>query len=444
MKQFAKWGIALMMLGTSALTLTSCGDSTESSGTTPTPTPTNPTSQTITGSITANQTWTKNTRYILTGFVYVKSGATLTIEPGTIIRGDKATKGSLIIERGAKISAVGTAQEPIVFTSNQPKGQRLAGDWGGIILLGRAPVNKNPAVIEGENITEYGGTDAADNSGTLKYVRIEFAGIAFETDREINALTMGGVGTGTQIDYVQVSYSGDDAYEWFGGTVNAKHLIAYRTLDDDFDTDNGFSGKVQFGYILRDPAIADQAGDSNLFESDNDATGSAATPQTSAIFANVTGVVGPGTLNGRYRSALRLRRNTAVSVYNSLFVGPFRVNGLELEGAATIANFTGGKSDFKGLTFASSSKTITGGDSTAFYNAARGNQRLDNVSTLLLDASYNTLSGAPKLLPQGTSPLLTGAATLPTGFDAAAYRGAFSTTDWTAGWTNFDPNNADY
>ena len=191
----------------------------------------------------------------------------LTIEPGTIIKGDKLTKGTLIVKPGAKIMAEGSATKPIVFTSSSAKGSRNYGDWGGIILLGKAPVNKTPATIEGENVSTFGGTDAADNSGTLKYVRIEFAGIAFETDKEINGLTFGGVGSGTTIDYVQVSYSGDDAYEWFGGSVNAKHLISYRTLDDDFDTDWGFSGNVQYAMALRDPAVADQCScsDSNGF-----------------------------------------------------------------------------------------------------------------------------------------------------------------------------------
>ncbi len=178
--------------------------------------------ETITGSITANTTWRAGNKYVLTGFVYVESGATLTIEPGTIIKGDKPTKGSLIVKPGAKIIAVGTQDKPIVFTSNQAAGQRAAGDWGGLVLLGKAPVNKTPAYVEGENVSQFGGTDPADNSGQLKYVRIEFAGIAFETDKEINGLTFGGVGSGTQVDYVQVSYSGDDAYEWFGGTRQCK------------------------------------------------------------------------------------------------------------------------------------------------------------------------------------------------------------------------------
>jgi hypothetical protein len=152
----------------------------------------------------------------LDGWVYVKSGATLTIEPGTVIRGSKANKGALIIEKGARIIAEGTASDPIIFTSNQDAGSRSYGDWGGVIVLGNATVNKVDPVIEGGPTSTYGGSDDADNSGVLKYVRIEFPGIAFQPDKEINGLTMGGVGTGTEIDYVQVSFSGDDSYEWFG------------------------------------------------------------------------------------------------------------------------------------------------------------------------------------------------------------------------------------
>ena len=184
----------------------------------------------------------------------MKDGATLTIEPGTVIRGSKANKGALIIEKGAKIMAEGTLDNPIVFTSNQDAGSRSYGDWGGVILLGKATVNKVDPIIEGGPTSTYGGSDDADNSGIIKYVRIEFPGIAFQPDKEINGLTFGGVGSGTTIDYIQVSYSGDDSYEWFGGAVNVKHLIAFRGWDDDWDTDYGYHGMAQFCVDLRDPA----------------------------------------------------------------------------------------------------------------------------------------------------------------------------------------------
>jgi hypothetical protein len=208
----------------------------------------------VSGDITANTKWYAAAKYMLSGFVYVKSNATLTIEPGTIIKGVSGTKAALIIEKGSKIMAAGTAEKPIVFTSDKPKGQRGYGDWGGLVICGNAPTNKHDGGITGNGVAEggigstYGGTIAADNSGVLQYVRIEFPGIGLTAtaNSEINGLTLYAVGSGTTIDHIQVSYSGDDSYEWFGGTVNMKYLVALRGWDDDWDTDNGYSGKVQF------------------------------------------------------------------------------------------------------------------------------------------------------------------------------------------------------
>ena len=228
------------------------------------------------GHITTNTTWTSNNVYLLNGWVYVDAGVTLTIQAGTVIRGDKTNKAALIMDRGSKLIAQGTAAQPIVMTSNQAAGSRDRGDWGGLILCGYSTINQpgGTAVIEGGVGSIYGGGSTpnnADNSGILKYLRVEFAGYPFAPDNEINGITFGGVGNGTTVDYVQVSYSNDDSFEWFGGTVNCKHLIAFRGLDDEFDTDNGFGGKLQFLVALRDPNIADISG-SNGFESDNDAT----------------------------------------------------------------------------------------------------------------------------------------------------------------------------
>jgi len=178
----------------------------------------------------------------------------------------------------------------------------------------------------------------------LKYVRIEFAGIALQPNKEINGLTFGSVGKQTRVDYVQVSFSGDDSFEWFGGTVDCKHLIAYRGLDDDFDTDFGYRGRVQFGLIVRDPNLSDAIGDSNSFESDNDANGSGAMPQTAAIFSNITtvGPLGDGTAvwpgDEKFEKAFRVRRNSGISVFNSLVTGWQK--GLSVEGASTEDNFT--------------------------------------------------------------------------------------------------------
>ena len=155
------------------------------------------------------------------------NGVTLTIKPGTRIISDVVEKGALIIERGGKIDANGTAAQPIVFTSGKAAGSRTPGDWGGIVILGKAKTNRSSTpLIEGGIDRPYGGTDDADNSGTLRYVRIEYAGIAAFANSEINALTLGGVGSGTTIEYIQTSYANDDAYEFFGGKVNCKYLIA--------------------------------------------------------------------------------------------------------------------------------------------------------------------------------------------------------------------------
>ncbi|HRP53228.1 MAG TPA: hypothetical protein PLI97_06930, partial [Fluviicola sp.] len=240
---------------------------------------------TISTNITSNTTWTSNNVYLLSGQIYVKNNATLTIEPGTIIMGNKAVNGSgLFITKGSKIMAEGTSTSPIVFTSNQAPGARGAGDWGGLIILGKAANNQVNGVANIEGLaptsdTEFGGgttPDNNDNSGKLSYVRVEFPGYAYQTDKEINGITLGSVGDATEIHHVQVSFCNDDAFEWFGGTVNAKHLVSYRNLDDDFDTDYGFSGQIQFGLIVRDPDIADNpsVSTSEGFESDNDATGS--------------------------------------------------------------------------------------------------------------------------------------------------------------------------
>jgi len=302
---------------------------------------------TVSTDITSDVTWTGVV--LLQNKVYVKNNATLTIAPGTIIRGDGPSQGSLIITKGAKIMAEGTAVNPIIFTSNETVGNRAEGDWGGLVLLGKAVNNQPGGIANIEGIaptadTEFGGTDDNDNSGSLKYVRIEFAGIALQPNKEINGLTFGSVGKQTSIDYVQVSFSGDDSYEWFGGTVDCKHLIAYRGLDDDFDTDFGYRGRIQFGLIVRDPNLSDAIGDSNSLESDNDANGSGAMPQTAAIFSNITtvGPLGDGSAvlpgDEKFEKAFRIRRNSGISVFNSLVTGWQK--GLSVEGASTEDNFT--------------------------------------------------------------------------------------------------------
>lgn len=292
--------------------------------------------------ISTNETWSGVIK--LDGWVYVGAGATLTIEPGTIIRGTE--KSVISVERGAKIMAAGTRSKPIVFTSMQGAGFRNTSDWAGLVINGNAPNNLpgGVGISEGGIGSPYGGSDPNDNSGVLAFVRIEFPGYEVATGSEINGLTLNSVGNGTRIEYIQVSYSGDDGYEWFGGTVNCKYLISYKTEDDDFDTDNGFSGMVQFGLILRDPEIVD-TDTANGFESDNDRDGSSTSPITKAIFSNISGIGAAKDLatfnalpqNHKEGAAMRIRRNSRIQVYNSLFLGWGRGVRLESSGTHTAA-----------------------------------------------------------------------------------------------------------
>lgn len=277
------------------------------------------------------------------GWVYIASGAKLRIPAGTIIKGDKQTKAALIVEPGGYVEMKGTKEAPIVMTSEEAPGNRKPGDWGGLIICGKAKNNEGTKQIEGGPRTTFGGDNDSDNSGIYQYIRVEFAGYPFKTDQEINGITFGSVGSGTTIDHLQVSYSNDDSYEWFGGTVNCRYLVAYKGWDDEFDTDNGFSGTVQYCLSIRDPRIADTS-QSNGFESDNNASGTETAPFTTATFKNIT-FIGPKTaLNtdfantsdyitggsvypnngsklGKFQSAMQIRRSSRLNCENSLAVG---------------------------------------------------------------------------------------------------------------------------
>jgi len=464
---------ALSVLGLFA----SCSKSSDDGDVNP---PTDGNTVEITGDVSTSVTWTASKIYVLKGNVFVTNNATLTIEPGTIIKGDKATKGSLVITRGSKINAAGTADKPIVFTSSVAAGARKEGDWGGLVILGNAENNVGASVaIEGISDAtgkgNHGGTNNADNSGVLKYIRIEYAGIALSPDNEINGLTFGSVGSGTTVDHIEVYRSGDDAFEWFGGSVNCSYLLAIDSWDDDFDTDNGFSGKIQFGLAQRLANTADVSG-SNGFESDNNATGTAATPQTSAVFSNMTilGPVGSNgsgsvTVNANFQHGAQIRRNSSISILNSVFVGYtegiFYDDALPAGGSAnSSANLVAGRSVFSNnLVYNSNSKsnqikasnTATLAIITPLLTA---NNVFDAsaVATSIFTDPYKyaadlvtgTRIGTPNFTVVANSAAASGAAftnaKVSTGFVSVPFKGAFGSENWAAGWAHFDPQTLPY
>jgi len=290
----------------------------------------------VTGKITANTTWTADKRYVLHDYVGVAEPAVLTIEPGTVIYGGDG-KASLFIQRGAKIMADGTSRRPIIFTSPQRTGNRAQKDWGSLILLGKAPINQGTAILEGlASFPEYtyGGDASADNSGALRYIRLEFGGFEIATAQEINGLTLAGVGSGTVIDHVEVLHNKDDAFEFFGGTVNASHLLGIAFADDGLDFDYGYSGSVQFAAMIK--RKANDEGDANILtESDNDGDGSTKTPITNPKVYNVT-AVREASDTGFYGG--RLRRNTGGQWHNVVVAGsknaPIYIDGGAAQGNA--------------------------------------------------------------------------------------------------------------
>ncbi|MBQ4279338.1 MAG: hypothetical protein IJC16_05245 [Rikenellaceae bacterium] len=452
-----------------------------------------------------NYTLDASKTYYLRGWVYIQDGSSITIPAGTVIRGDKGSMGSLIIERGGKIFAQGTPSKPVVFTSAQPAGQRKPGDWGGLIICGRALNNKTEQQIEGGPRTFHGGNDNADNSGVLSYVRVEFAGYPFGTDMEINGITFGSVGSGTKVDHLQVSYSNDDSYEWFGGAVSCSYLVAYHGWDDDFDTDNGFSGNMQFLLGVRHPRLADTSL-SNGFESDNNKEGSDEQPYTTARFSNVT-LIGPmgqdpdfyntsastanpdayinggalfpnnGSKLGQFQSGVQIRRNSRISLYNSVITGypvgmivendkgnsqgaatdgKFVIRNVHFAGVDTTAtafdNSVANVNPLQGILGSNVNKTWTRGTgfTDGYVRAAANANRFYTALNGVQFVQPNSLQAGFKPMPAAGSPLVDASYTVPAGFDtrgngyAGAFRSADPADDWTAGWCEWDPQNAEY
>lgn len=398
--------LALLLLS-SLLVFTSCEDEII-----------DPNELVLQGTLLEDKTLTKDKIWTLKGYVYVPEGITLTIEEGTLIESDIAEKGALIIERGGKIMAEGTAQEPIIFTSGNDFPQ--PGDWGGIVILGRAKTNQGEPTIEGGIGRQFGGTNDDDNSGVLKYVRIEYAGVAAFANSEVNALTLGGVGRGTTIEYVQTYYANDDAFEFFGGTVSPKYLVAVATADDDYDFDMGYTGTIQYAISKRDPLFVDGGDAGNGVECDNDGAGSTLTPTTKPTLLNFT-LVGPTSSQSlpNHNLAMRFRRGTNFVVRNSVFYG-YMKGGLQIESDITVQSFADGSSEFTNNIIHSVDTTkilITKSPSILSQEAMttkvnQSNNTLWTNSSSPVTNGFETISGNVGAIPQGT-------------------------TNWLLGWTRF-------
>jgi hypothetical protein len=454
--------LAISLCGLIALSSCKKSDNNTDTGTGTNPPPAGSTID-IRGIIRTNTTWKKDYKYRLRGYVYVTDGATLTIEPGTQIVSNKDSAGVLVIYRDAQINAVGTAAEPIVFTSAETT--KNPGDFGGVILAGQATGNNNHSVMEGgldPAFSAFGGSNDAHSSGTLKYARIEYAGKAVNPGDEVNGLSLYGVGSGTTIDYVEVLRGLDDAFEFFGGTVNCKHLVAYNCADDDYDMDDGYRGKIQFAMSIKDPAFTDNKGTtgdvSNNFEVDNvnpsNGLALTRTPITFPVLSNFT-AIGPNNAAGTstdYGWGMRWRRGTKFILANSVVLGGQK-GGLRLQEDSTIAYYVENISAFynsfvQAVTNPIDLQTglnLNGGRS--YDLSSVNNLTTSTYKSAILSAATDAKltdpfnNASPNLRPATGSPLLSGAlfdfgSLTDAFFDKVTFRGALdASNDWTASWT---------
>ena len=400
MKTNWKW---VAMLLAASMTFTACSDD-DDDNVVPTPEP--EVSTELTGEITENMTLESGKEYTLSGGVHVKAGATLTIEPGvTLTAVHDDVVDYILIEQGAKIDARGTAENPIIMTSEskEPKA------WGGIHICGYAHTNAEGGTGKSEiGDANYGGDNDADNSGTLQYIRLEYTGYAFDEEHESNGISFYGVGNGTTVDHCQVYKGADDGFEFFGGSVNVKYLVATDCEDDSFDWTEGWNGKGQF-------LVATQASDADcdcLMECDNNGNNFAATPVAHPILANVT-LIG----NGSDSQGIRLRAGTQVELYNALVSGktlPLTVETTETETALA--------------------------DGTSILNNVSLNGEVDSENGIYTNDLF-AAEGTGNLTNQDLSADMVGTTeggATPTDafFDSADYRGAIpADNNWTTGWT---------
>ncbi len=400
------------------------------------------------GDIATDQTWTANNVYILDGYVFM-TGGTLTIEAGTVVRGENGS--ALTITKDAKLDAVGTAAAPIVFTS--AKATPAPGDWGGLVMLGRATINVAGGSDNIEGFAEsfgerviYGGALAPNNAhdcGKLKYARIEYGGFELAPGNELNGLTLGACGTATEVDFVQSHLGQDDGVEVFGGTVNLNHIVISQPDDDALDWDLGWSGKVQFLIIQQKLGRGDKG-----IEADNHPTVFTSTPRSAPEIWNATLIGGDGPVADKKQGGLHLRRGTAGKINNSI-VAFWNQFGADVDGADSVAQ-VGTALTIKNTYFVKSTQVAavwpTGFDVNS--SGVENDQGFDEVTVIGGDATNKVdidvqLTDAknvtvPNFKPVAGSPVLAGCGTPPAGLDiTATFCGAIGTVDWTASWTAF-------
>ncbi len=408
----------------------------------------------VSGRISSDTTWDSNRYWVLRGAVFIEAPARLTIDAGTEIFGEFATNGTLIITRGAQIHANGTAGAPIVFSSDQPIGERARADWGGLIINGRAPINVPGGESVGEGDTGvYGGSNPADDSGHLRYVRVEFAGTEFSPDNELNGIAFQGVGSGTEVDHVMVKYNKDDGLEFFGGTVAVKHVVLQGIADDSVDWTDGWTGKGQFIIVMQSGDDADQG-----IEADNNGDNNNLTPRSNPTLYNLTLIGDPDTDQGSESDVgILLREGTSATLRNFIVTG-FKEASVDIDHPVTFEQIENGSLTVgSGILYGNcvvsrcvdqfrpdrddAAASIT----TQAFVAGSANISFDDP---MLADPFNLTD--PDYRPAATSPALTGAvapAVPPNDgfFDVANFIGAVGPAGggqdtWWQGWTDFAAN----
>lgn len=397
----------------------------------------------LTGVLTGNVVLDNKATYLLNGKVQIgtplsgqtTTTGTLTVPPGTLLKGKGGSSDYLVVNPGSKIFAEGLPTAPVIFTGPT----ETSGSWAGLFIAGRAPVNKaatpgGTVPFEADANIIFGGNDPNDSSGVLRYVQVRYGGQTIAPNRELNNITFGGVGAGTVVDYVQAHGGTDDGFEWFGGTVNAKHLVATGNDDDNLDMDFGFTGRIQYAYVTPD-AVGLDTGDGRCVESDGQDQNFDASPRTQPKIANLTclGLAGADT----WVEAMRLRRGSAGNYFNVVLANA-RDACLRFNDSATY-NASGPSTALSGTTtmqggFAACATNFTDGSSPPFtvaswFNGQTGNATGDAATAL---TGRFATPGGPL---DGTAQAITGDAF----FERTTYKGAFGpagiAADWTAGWT---------